>query len=187
MAMNDRPFRASRQRLPGMAVTIIAVLNSAFGGLVVLLCCYGLVEFAQWIAKVGPNGGGNPAVRIFVGALAILIEIVCVAFLLHGLVLGILLVVAGWGVITRRPWSRILTMALGSLFVLQVLLGCYVGLQQSVAQGLQEWVGWRVAKQTGNFLLPAALGYAALVFVVLLNRRCAEEFRSRKRLITLKS
>jgi hypothetical protein len=149
-------------------------------GLAVLFCRYGLVEFAQWIAKLGPSGGGNPAVRIYVGALAILFEIVCVAFLLHGLVIGILLAVAGWGVITRRLWSRILTMALGSFFVLQVLVGCYVGLQQWLAQGLQEWVGWRVAKQTGNLLPLAALGYAVLVFVVLLNRRCSEEFRSRK-------
>jgi uncharacterized membrane protein (DUF2068 family) len=83
---------------------------------------------------------------------------------LIGVIFGIVAIVAGFGVMQRRNWGRVLTLVLGGFAVVLALLNIFAMVQNPGA----------MAQQIPNLLVNAA--YAALVFSILLNSRYAAEF-----------
>jgi uncharacterized membrane protein (DUF2068 family) len=141
------------------AVTAVSVVNYLLG--VLQLMCGGCLTFGGGVlAGLGgfmnqEEAGLDPeqaeameqVMQLGGGVIAVL----GVAYLLF----GVLLLVAGYGVMKRQRWGRTLTLVLGGIAGVLAILGLLGG----------EWFG-----TTAN------LAYAIFVFVVLLNRRYAAEF-----------
>ncbi len=127
-------------------VTSVAVVNFIVGAVDVLYGI-GLLLGAGLLGPVPGLISWTAVGGVFAGLFAIIAAL--------ALIKSLLMVVAGWGVIKRRPWGRILTLVLGGLAVLAAL---------------------------GSLspLNPLSLfiyaGYAAMVFAVLLEPRYAVEF-----------
>ena len=84
---------------------------------------------------------------------------------------GILLVIAGMGLLRRRRFSRVLTLVLGTLGGMLAVLYGYT-LVDELRDGM-------LTSAQGAVLLVGLLvhgGYCVFVFVVLLNRKNAAEF-----------
>ncbi len=130
------------------AVTAVAVVNFVVGVVEILFAIYICLLFGGGhVGRVSGLAWWTVPGGVLAG-LAIALVVVAV---IKGLFMG----VAGWGVLKRQPWGRILTLILGGLAVL-------------------------VALGSINPLNPLGLviyaGYAALVFSVLLGQRYAAEF-----------
>lgn len=156
----DRP-RRRRRRTQGGAVTAIAVVNFVLGGLV-LLCgviAFGVGAVVGGVIFQGQKGAAD--LRPLAGLGGFFAGLL-IAFALLYLLVGTLLIVAGVGVVKRRPWGRILSLVLGGITAVFALLSAF---------GIA----------TGNLGSCVTLlvfgGYTVLVYVILLNRDNAAEFR----------
>lgn len=134
-------------------ITAVAVINYVFGGLS-LSCgiCFGVLGGGA-LAMVFAGGGAqmdDPAKMGFGIASAILIAMTAVQILV-----GLLIVLAGYGVQNYRQWGRILTIVLAAI---SGILGLLWLLQLSPIGLLQ-------------------VGYAIFALVVMLNPQYTKEFR----------
>ena len=146
------------------AVTAVAIVNFVFG--VLQLACGGCIALGGGLiaglagGMAGELSEQNPdvdpqaveAIEAMGQVGGGLIVVLGIAYLLF----GVLLLVAGFGVLKRQSWGRILTLVLGGVAAALAILGITSG----------EWVG-----------TIANIGYAILVFIVLLNKQNAAEFR----------
>jgi hypothetical protein len=162
------------------AVTGLAVANLIVGGLRLVLSV-----LAIWILlglmTDGPNVKPRPDVGrdfgdiditpLLVGVVLPLVALVGVAIAIASILGGILLVIAGMGLLRRRRFSRVLTLALGTLSATLAALYAY-----TLVTELQD--GMPVSAQGAVLLVGLLLhgGYCAFVFVVLCNRKNAAEF-----------
>jgi hypothetical protein len=144
--LQERPVGRARSG----AVTGVAVANFLLGILEIVQGVFLLVG-AGVFGSAGRLPGAPAEFRQAAGVLAALAVMLAVVSIL----MGLLMELAGWGLLARRPWARSLTLVLGGLAVLAALASL-------------------------NPLNPLSLilnaGYAALVFVVLLNPRYTAEF-----------
>jgi hypothetical protein len=150
-------------------VTAVAIVNFILGGLKMLCCVYFIPYFALSVElefnksmeqSGGQIEGAADTHRVFV-----------LIVMIHGyrLILSILLVLAGIGVLRRRPWGRKLTIILGVITPIPYLILLVYG----AFFGILPWLGV-------EFLIDLVIIgiYAIFVLIVLLNRRYAAEFRS---------
>jgi hypothetical protein len=156
-----RPALAAPVRPRSWPITALGVANIILGGLALAWGVYLLVAsvaISEALIRAGDDAGGvmretNRGMAAVIGTL-VLVASVC------SLAEGLPLLLAGFGVLTRRTWGRVLAL------VLAVLLGL---------EGLACLSGTgRHAGLLGAGL--ALLAYAALTFVVLLRGQAAVEF-----------
>jgi hypothetical protein len=143
------------------AVTGVAIVNFLVGGFIIILglaiviagpaiasFLLGALEASGAsadpnVAKAAATGGGILATIMgFIG-------FCCMLF-------GIPEVIAGFGVLNRRPWGRILTIVMGILHAINAVLSIF---------GAWPWV-------------VISGGYAIFVLIVMFNSEYAREFRS---------
>jgi hypothetical protein len=151
------------------AVTTLAVVNLILGGLRLVLSVL-IIWLVLDLMLDGP--GTNPDLLKLVGFLMLVILLpLLLAIAIASILAGILLIIAGMGLWRRRPFSRALTLALGTLGgMLAVLYG--VQLVSELTDGMPTLEG--VAVSLIGLLVHGS--YCVLVFVVLLNRKNAAEF-----------
>jgi len=156
---SSSPTPPGQPRQRSDAVTAVAVVNFALGGLQ-LLCgsCIAvgggalaaILGFAaQQDRDLAPEEAEQLEQFVQIGGGVI------VVFGVFYILLAVLLFVAGYGVTKRQNWGRTLTLALGVIAFPLAIPALVVG----------EWFGGL-----------ANLGYAIFVFAVLLNRRYRAEF-----------
>ncbi len=169
---DDRPRRLKVSGKSG-AVTAVGIINIVLGSLVTLggICFLlsGLVFTGAAVDarnQFGPQGGGG----LFAAAGAM---IVVLAILV--LVLGVAEIMAGVGVLNRRPWGRILTLVLAGLVALSAL-GSLWGMIQTfgLPAGFPGKTTSILTQLVGALL---EIGYVVMAYTVLLNQRYASEFR----------
>lgn len=149
------------------AVTAVGVINIVLGSLYVLggLCLLlggALVGGAAQDFRGNPGGG---LFAVFAGAIILFAFLIIVVAVLH--------ILGGVGVLNRRNWARILTLVLGGLSAVFALFGVFgvVGaLNNPVAD---DRAGAVLVSLVSVFF---HVGYAVLVYVILLNPGYAEEF-----------
>jgi len=139
-------------------VTALGIVNYVFGGLKLLTAIaffVGGAALAALITGAAAKGGNNGLSRADAGALAGAVGagIIFVGVLL--LISAGMSIAAGYGVMERKQWGRILTLVLGVLSGLTVLASV-------------------VTLNLGGLI---SLAYCIFVFVVLLNKDNAAEFR----------
>jgi fumarate reductase subunit D len=139
-----------------VAVTVLGLITLLLGGAYAALGGQLILAGASWAGQSGGDPWG-PVATLF-GILPALLIAVGVAFLPLGL-LGLL---AGAGVLLRKPWGRILT------FILAVL---------AIQLGL-VWVGGGDQDATDIVLGAAQVFYGILAFVILIGNGAAF-FRAR--------
>ncbi|PQO47890.1 hypothetical protein [Blastopirellula marina] len=153
---ND-PFRSPMEAPSGDSgrglITAVAVVNYIFGGLC-LSCgvCFGVLGggvLALFLAGDGPQMDEPAKMGVGIGA-AVIIGMMAVQMLV-----GLLVILAGYGVQNYRQWGRILTIVLA---VVSALLGVFSLLQLSPIGLLQ-------------------IGYAVFALVVMLNPHYTKEFQ----------
>jgi hypothetical protein len=159
----DRPVRKSG------AVTAVAVVNFIFGALEIvcgLLIMVAGAFFGKLLGLAGdaaepPPGLDPEQAKLFkqaaqggggIFAMAGAFAGVCI------MVLAVPMILAGVGVLQRRQWGRILTLILGALAGLGALASL-----RTFPSGL------------GGVVING--GYCALVYVILLNKQYAAEFK----------
>jgi hypothetical protein len=162
-------FNAAPVATKSKAVTALAVVTIVLGALRLVLSVLAIWLLAD-VLLVGP--GTNPDLLKLLGFMTL---VVLWPFLLViaivSIVAGILLVLAGLGLLLRSRFSRTLTLVLGALGgMLAVLYG--VQLVSELADGMPTPEG--VAVSLLGLLVHG--GYCALVFVVLLDQRNTAEF-----------
>ncbi len=147
------------------AVTALGIINLALGGM--QFCCglFMTVAFATISSLFGfaaandtsPDAEKNKAALGFIGLLMSFGAVIGVIMI----IVALLYIAAGFGLIYRRQWGRILTLVLGAL---AALLGL-AGLSQ-------------IGHDTGSSLtqVAAGLAYCGFAYAILLNRKTAEEF-----------
>jgi type IV secretory pathway VirB2 component (pilin) len=147
-------------------VTALAIVNFVLGGL--HFCC-GLIVAVAFTAFAGVLGyaaqnsekAQDPeaakAVSTFVGMLAGFGAVIGIIIV----IVALLYIAAGYGLLKRRQWGRVLTLILGVLSA----LGGLSGLTQ-------------IRSDAGSALGSAAIGiaYCVFAFVILLKKETAEEF-----------
>jgi len=159
----DRPARKSG------AVTAIAIINFVFGGLQVV-CGLLLMVAGAFIGKLlGDVAAGAPPPQGMDPEAAKQIQQLGQAgggmFAGFGALFGVCImlfaiptILAGVGVMNRRQWGRILTLVLGALAGLSALASL-----SALPKGIP------------NIVISG--GYCVLVYVILLNKQYAAEFR----------
>lgn len=142
------------------AVTAVAVVNFVLG--VLWLMCGGCVTFGGGlVAGLGGiipqmENGANREGAEFAGGVVQVVGGLVFALGIAYVVFGILVLVAGYGVLNRQSWGRTMTLVLGGLAAVLAIL----------------------ALMGSDFLnAPLLIAYAVLVFAVLMNDRNAAEFR----------
>jgi hypothetical protein len=121
--------------------------------------------------SAGRDFGDIDITPVLMGLFLPLLAMVGVAVAIASIAGGILLVIAGMGLLRRRRFSRVLVLVLGTLGGMLAALYGYTLVDElrdgmlTVAQGAILLVGLLVHG-----------GYCAFVFVVLLNRKHAAEF-----------
>lgn len=129
-------------------VTSVAVINFVFGGLQIL--CGGFILIgASFIAKAAqqdPNLGAEEGAIIA----GVILALAILSFALGGAS-----ILAGFGIIKRSQWGRILTLVLGGI---------------SMLFGVINLIGF-------NPIALLNFGYGIYVFVVLINSQYAAEFQ----------
>jgi hypothetical protein len=161
-----RPTR----RPPSGVVTAIGILNIVFGALSVITALImmfaasmifgGAVDVAKAAAQADPklakavNEAGGGFAGMIAGA-AVFVGVVT-------LLIAGLWILTGVGVLQRKGWARIVTLVLGAL----MLLG-----------GLCSIPGLTVAPLNALLQIVILLGYGIFVYVILLNKQYAAEFR----------
>jgi hypothetical protein len=154
------------QRRPVMhsgAVTAVAIVNYVLAGIVFL---FGLLfmflgaQLAAWIGMAGDaaqaQGADAAKAAKEAGGLFAALGLfagICI------MIFGVPYLLAGVGVMNRRQWGRILTLVLGALSGLSALYA------------LMNFSSTTIP----NILISA--GYCVLVYVVLLNKQYAAEFK----------
>jgi hypothetical protein len=119
----------------------------------------------------GRDFGDIDITPVLVGLFLPLLALAGVAVAIVSIAGGILLVIAGMGLLRRRRFGRVLTLVLGTLGGMLALLYGYT-LVDELRDGM-------LTSTPGAVLLVGLLvhgGYCAFVFVVLLNRKNAAEF-----------
>jgi len=157
--------RRKRRRGPSgeksAAVTIVAIVNFVFAGLQLL--CGMLVTLAGGLfaGAVGTLAARAEKVDPEAATAAGLVSALIIGYGVTVLLVGALMIVCGVGIIKRASWARVLTLILGGIAGVLAVFSL-------------------VSLCRGNVpsIVPVLLdsGYCALVFIVLLNRRYAEEF-----------
>ena len=152
-----RPVRQSG------AVTAVAVVNFVLGGLQILIgllimivgpAIVGMAASAVDTSKMTPEQA-----RQFKQATTTGGGIVALGAAVFGgciLIFGVPMIIAGIGVIKRRQWGRILSIVLASLAIVGAIV-------------------WLLTFNIIGLLING--GYAVVVFVILLNKQYAAEFR----------
>jgi hypothetical protein len=165
MSESEPASIATRSR----AVSIVAIANFVLGGVRLVLSVLAIWLLFQILSE-GP--APNADVLKFLGhLLLVLVWPLLAAIAAVSICAGLLLIIAGFGLLRRRPWSRVLTMVLGVLG--GILAGLYATeLFNELIDGSPAWEG------VGLLLLGTCVhgGYCTLVFVALANRRRAAEF-----------
>jgi len=103
-------------------VRILAILHLVFGGLGILFSLFFLVLFGGITSLVGmnaPNDDAWVAIPIIGGVGALIV--------LTTLFLSLPSIVAGIGLLSYRPWARILTLVVSVLLLLHVPFGTALG------------------------------------------------------------
>lgn len=103
-------------------VRVIAVLCIIFGAFGVLAALFSSFIFSALAALVGSTNDPDASAGIAVLGLT---GVTLTAILL---VLSIPYVVCGWGLLKRRPWSRILGIILAAISVIRVPFGTIFGI-----------------------------------------------------------
>jgi hypothetical protein len=158
------------------AVTVLAVSNFILGGARLILSAL-MLYFAVVLLVGGSelagkqDGSGWAFLGQLLGVFMLMAGVILLVLATAFIVISILLLVAGIGLLRRRPTSRILTLVLGGLggvLSLLYLIQLVVVLinESPTTQGV-------VISLVG---LVVHGGYCALAFMVLLNRRIAAEF-----------
>jgi hypothetical protein len=156
---SSKSTAGKKSRKQSGLVTAVAIVNYVMGGLnilggiaMMLIGLFGGALLAELIKNAERNNpnlpGGASAIG---GAFAMVFAIIGMVAILMGTVT----VIAGYGIAERRQWGRILSFVLAGLNGLFVL-ACLVTLQP-----------------VGIF----SLGYCIFVFVALLQKEAATEFR----------
>lgn len=103
-------------------VKVIAVLFIVFGALGLLFALFSSVIFGALAAFVGTlNDQNSPAGVAALG----LTGIALTTFLI---VVSIPYIVCGWGMLTLRPWSRILGIILAAISLVRIPIGTIFGI-----------------------------------------------------------
>ncbi|MBS1874681.1 MAG: hypothetical protein JSU00_15810 [Acidobacteria bacterium] len=103
-------------------VKILGWLNIVYGGLGVLA---GIIVFAVlggvagFIQQVDSSHDADQA--------AVILPIIGVGILVFLLVLSAPAIIAGWGLLSFRPWARVLTIILSALHLLSIPFGTALG------------------------------------------------------------
>jgi hypothetical protein len=162
------------------AVTSLAVANLILGGLrlvVSVLTIWFLLNLMMGGPEARPRQGAGrdfgdiDITPVLVGLFLTMLALAGIAVAIMSIVGGILLVIAGMGLLRRRRFSRVFTLVLGALGGMLAVLYGYALVEElrddmlMSAQALVLLVG---------LLVHGA--YCAFVFAVLLNRRNAAEF-----------
>lgn len=170
---DEKPYPVTTK---STAVTVLAVCNFILGGARLILSAF-MLYFAVMLLAGGSELAGKEdssgwaflgyLLGIFMLMAGAILLVLAVAFIF----IGILLLVAGIGLLRRRPASRILTLVLGGLggaLALLYLIQLVVVLfnETPTTQGV-------VISLVGVVVHG---GYCALAFTVLLKRRIAAEF-----------
>lgn len=165
---DDYRGRSIRRAGHSGAVTAVGVISIVLGSLFILLgiCVLLGAALTGGAARELRDQPGAGVVGILAGA------VVIVALLI--LVLAVLLIVGGIGVLNRRNWGRILTLVLGGLSAVVAVFWILVAVSTLNNNAMPD-------DRAGPILVSLILvflhiGYAVLVFVVLLNSVYAEEF-----------
>ncbi|TMQ32253.1 MAG: DUF2127 domain-containing protein [Planctomycetota bacterium] len=153
-----RPVRRSG------AVTAVAIVNFILGGLYVLcgllVMIFGGVFAAMITGAINsnPQNVADPQAQQAAKAVGGVMGVAAVWAGVCMMIFAAPTIIAGIGVLNRRQWGRILTLILGALSGLGALLNL-TGLPRSLP----------------NIIV--AGGYCALVYVILLKKEYAAEFR----------
>jgi hypothetical protein len=162
------------------AVTSLAVATLILGGLRLVLSVLAIWFLLNLMmggleAKPRPGAGRDfgdiDITPVLVGLFLPMLALAGVAVAIISIAGGILLVIAGMGLLRRRRFSRVLTLVLGTLGGMLAVLYGY-----TLVDELRDGV---LMSAQGAVLLVGLLvhgGYCAFVFVVLLNRKNAAEF-----------
>jgi hypothetical protein len=162
------------------AVTSVAVATLILGGLRLVLSILAIWFLLNLMmggleAKPRPGAGRDfgdiDITPVLVGLFLPMLALAGIAVAILSIAGGILLVIAGMGLLRRRRFSRVLTLVLGTLGGMLAVLYGYT-LVDELRDGM-------LTSAQGAALLVGLLvhgGYCAFVFVVLLNRKSAAEF-----------
>ncbi len=148
------------------AVTALAVVNFIFGALRLLdggLCVCGGALAALWAGTAEPETGRLTLEYIFAPVAGILAPFAVVIGVIS-MILGVPSIIAGFGVLKRRQWGRILTLILGGLSGAMAVFNL-----------LNAVFNLGVTPNIVGLLIQG--GYCAFVFIVLLNKQYAAEFQ----------
>ena len=103
-------------------VKVIAVLFIVFGALGVFAGVFSSLLFGVLAAIVGAtHDPGAPIGVAALGLTGITLTIVLIAF-------SIPYIVCGWGMLTLRPWSRILGIILAAISLVRIPIGTLLGI-----------------------------------------------------------
>jgi len=162
------------------AVTSLAVATLILGGLrlvLSVLAIWFLLNLMMGGLETKPQPGAGrdfgdiDITPVLVGLFLPMLALAGVAVAIISIAGGILLVIAGMGLLRRRRFSCVLTLVLGTLGGMLAVLYGYT-LVDELRDGM-------LTSAQGAVLLVGLLlhgGYCAFVFVVLLNRKNAAEF-----------
>jgi hypothetical protein len=146
-----------------VANIVLGVLRIAVSALVALLMLNFLLDWP----------GTDPDLIKLVGLIALVIMLpILLVIGIFSVVAGIVLIIAGMGLLRRRPASRITTLVLGGLGGGLALVYGYQLVSQLI-EGVDAVAPMGIS--LAGFVVHG--GYCVLVFVVLLNPRVAAEFR----------
>ena len=103
-------------------VKVIAILFIVFGALGALMALFSSVIFSALAAIVGNTQDPDAALGVAVlGLTGATLTVVL-------LVLSIPYIICGWGLLTLRPWSRILGIILAAISLVRIPLGTLFGI-----------------------------------------------------------
>jgi hypothetical protein len=163
MSMPESPYQSPQETgvapggsaPPSGAVTAVAIVNYILGGLQLLCGACFVLGGGVGASFIGAAAANNPdiegpdaaAAAGMFGGLFLVAGVIVI-------ILGVPMLLAGYGVQKRRQWGRILTLILGGL---SALFGVF-----------------NLVTLNPGVIVNA--GYAIFVFVILLNSRYAAEF-----------
>jgi hypothetical protein len=104
-------------------VKLLAILHIVLGAFGVIAGLFCLMLFGGIAALVGMADSSGAGAAIAIPILGILGTVICVV----AVVLGLPGIIAGFGLLNRRPWARILTIVLSGFELLNFPLGTLLG------------------------------------------------------------
>ena len=161
-------FKAKQKKQPAMQlhrswwVTAVAIVHLLLGSFIIVIVTGALLEFPLFKGPNHPINPNNKEIEFVVHSLSnvfeLFLNVAVMVYLAIIVVLGVLVLLAGYGLIKRRQWGRILSL------VLAVLSGLLVAM-------FIKSFDPRLLGQTLFYGL-----YSVFNFVILLNPRFAAEF-----------